>query len=173
MNPYSRHRSNGFLFRLKSQKWFIIIRQNKMSPINIPIKFFGCIYFDESFFLSLRMLSLGFWKSLKGSFVASGITSDKTAPRLYGDTSQANWSGLLESESTSMSNSWIMHLDFSNAGLWSYSHSLREKCPKFSPNTGKYRPEITPYLDTFHTVTPIWHLSWEVLEVASRFLRSL
>ena len=22
----------------------------------------------------------------------------------------------------------------------------------FSPNTGKYRPEITPYLDTFHAV---------------------
>ena len=22
----------------------------------------------------------------------------------------------------------------------------------FSPNTGKYRPEITPYLDTFHSV---------------------
>ena len=41
--------------------------------------------------------------------------------------------------------------------------SLREKCPKyevisgpyfcvFSPNTAKYGPEITPYLDTFHTV---------------------
>ena len=23
----------------------------------------------------------------------------------------------------------------------------------FSPNTGKYGPEITPYLDTFHAVT--------------------
>ena len=22
--------------------------------------------------------------------------------------------------------------------------------PEFSPNTGKYGPEITPYLDTFH-----------------------
>ena len=22
----------------------------------------------------------------------------------------------------------------------------------FSPNTGKYRPEITPYIDTFHAV---------------------
>ena len=54
--------------------------------------------------------------------------------------------------------------------------SLREKCPNikffmvrifshsdriwrdtkylsvFSPNAGKYRPEKTPYLDTFHTV---------------------
>ena len=54
---------------------------------------------------------------------------------------------------------------------------LREKCPNtklflvriflysdliqrfdeqisiFSPNTGKYRPEITPYLNTFHTVS--------------------
>ena len=24
----------------------------------------------------------------------------------------------------------------------------------FSPNTGKYGPEITPYLDTFHAVFP-------------------
>ena len=24
--------------------------------------------------------------------------------------------------------------------------------PVFSPNTGKYRPEITPYMDTFHAV---------------------
>ena len=24
--------------------------------------------------------------------------------------------------------------------------------PVFNPNTGKYRPEITPYLDTFHAV---------------------
>ena len=24
--------------------------------------------------------------------------------------------------------------------------------PVFGPNTGKYRPEITPYLDAFHTV---------------------
>ena len=28
----------------------------------------------------------------------------------------------------------------------------------FSPNTGKYRPEITPYLDTFHTVMEILYL---------------
>ena len=25
----------------------------------------------------------------------------------------------------------------------------------FSPNTGKYGPEITPYLDTFHAVYPM------------------
>ena len=25
--------------------------------------------------------------------------------------------------------------------------------PVFSPNTGKYEPEITPYLDTFHAVS--------------------
>ena len=34
--------------------------------------------------------------------------------------------------------------------------TLREKCPNtefFSgPNTGKYGPEKTPYLDTFHAV---------------------
>ena len=28
--------------------------------------------------------------------------------------------------------------------------------PVFSPNTGKYGPEITPYLDTFHAVLR-WH----------------
>ena len=28
-----------------------------------------------------------------------------------------------------------------------------EKISAFSPKTGKYRPEITPYLDTFHAVT--------------------
>ena len=27
--------------------------------------------------------------------------------------------------------------------------------PVFSPNTGKYGPEITPYLDTFHTVKKV------------------
>ena len=27
--------------------------------------------------------------------------------------------------------------------------------PVFSPNTGKYGPEKTPYLDTFHAVTII------------------
>ena len=27
--------------------------------------------------------------------------------------------------------------------------------PVFSPNTGKYRPEKTPYLDTFHAVIPL------------------
>ena len=42
--------------------------------------------------------------------------------------------------------------------------TLHEKCPKyrvisgpyfpvFSPNTGKYGPEITPYSDTFHAVS--------------------
>ena len=37
--------------------------------------------------------------------------------------------------------------------------SLREKCPNtdwiwsvFSPNAGKYGPEISPFLDTFHAV---------------------
>ena len=47
-----------------------------------------------------------------------------------------------------------------------FTQSLHEKCPNtelflvrifphsdvFSPNAGKYRPEKTPYLDTFHAV---------------------
>ena len=38
--------------------------------------------------------------------------------------------------------------------------------PVFSPNTGKYGPEITPYLDTFHEVKriqkPAKHVRWNV-----------
>ena len=30
----------------------------------------------------------------------------------------------------------------------------------FSPNTGKYGPEKTPYVDTFHTVTPLGNYFW-------------
>ena len=32
---------------------------------------------------------------------------------------------------------------------------ISEYLSVFSPNTGKYGPEITPYLDTFHTVKDI------------------
>ena len=39
---------------------------------------------------------------------------------------------------------------------------LREKCPNteflwsvFTPNTGKYGPEETPYLDTFYAVSKL------------------
>ena len=31
--------------------------------------------------------------------------------------------------------------------------------PVSSPNTGKYGPEITPYLDTFHTV---WGIKYQM-----------
>ena len=30
--------------------------------------------------------------------------------------------------------------------------------PVFSPNTGKYRPKKTPYLEAFHTV--IWEMKY-------------
>ena len=47
--------------------------------------------------------------------------------------------------------------------VWSMYCTLRKRCPNtefricpyfplFSPNTGKYGPEISPYLDTFHAV---------------------
>ena len=39
--------------------------------------------------------------------------------------------------------------------LWSVFSCIRSKCGDFSvfsPNTGKYGPEKTPYLDTFHAV---------------------
>ena len=62
-------------------------------------------------------------------------------------------------------------------------HALREKCPNielflvriflysnwirkisvFSPNTGKYGPGITPYLDTFHAVVVSWFI-WMLKE---------
>ena len=52
----------------------------------------------------------------------------------------------------------LVHITFRNQVLKS---SLREKCPYtkffsglyfpvFNPNTGKYGPDETPYLDTFH-----------------------
>ena len=35
--------------------------------------------------------------------------------------------------------------------------------PVFSPNTGKYRPEKTPYLNTFHTVIKVYfNTNWVV-----------
>ena len=43
-----------------------------------------------------------------------------------------------------------------------FNEPLREKCPNtsylsvFSPNAGKYGPEITPYLDTFHAVNLLY-----------------
>ena len=46
--------------------------------------------------------------------------------------------------------------------------SLREKCP----NTGKYRPEITPYLDTFHALLNYFLGIWKkqgVLSIRNTF----
>ena len=50
---------------------------------------------------------------------------------------------------------WFLHHCVKSGQIWSYFWSAFS-C--FSPNTGKYRPEITPYLDTFHAVhfTYIW-----------------
>ena len=54
------------------------------------------------------------------------------------------------------------------------SVTLREKCPNaeffgpyfplFSPNTGKYEPEKTPYLDIFHAVYVVTKLAeiWNI-----------
>ena len=42
--------------------------------------------------------------------------------------------------------------------------------PVFSPNTGKYGPEITPYLDTFHAVIPL-KKGKEILKICSKFTR--
>ena len=74
--------------------------------------------------------------------------------------------------SEKLNNLWIQWKN------WTF-HILREKCPNkefflvrifphsdwtrrdteylsvFSPNAGKYEPEKTPYLDTFHAVT-VW-----------------
>ena len=33
-----------------------------------------------------------------------------------------------------------------------------EKYSLFNPNAGKYGPEKTPYLDTFHAVMEIWQI---------------
>ena len=36
--------------------------------------------------------------------------------------------------------------------FWSVFSCIRTEYSVFSPNTGKYGPEITPYLDTFHAL---------------------
>ena len=36
--------------------------------------------------------------------------------------------------------------------FWSETFLYSDWIRRFSPNTGKYGPEITPYLDTFHAV---------------------
>ena len=47
-----------------------------------------------------------------------------------------------------------------------YHHngSVAEYLSVFSPNTGKYGPEITPYLDTFHAVlVSAWPISRDII----------
>ena len=46
--------------------------------------------------------------------------------------------------------------------FWSVFSCIRTEYGdlQFSPNTGKYGPEITPYLDTFHAVL-LWNEPWE------------
>ena len=59
-----------------------------------------------------------------------------------------------------MANIYILFYKINPLWISGFFHgwSLREKCPNteffpiFSPKTGKYEPEKTPYLDTFHTV---------------------
>ena len=60
----------------------------------------------------------------------------------------------LVSRTLSTMTEWKHNTKF-NFVLSSVDFPLREKCPKFPAfelNTGKYGPEKTPYLDTFHTV---------------------
>ena len=46
-------------------------------------------------------------------------------------------------------------------------NTLRPNTELFSLNTGKYEPEITPYLDTFHEVTDLIGMAdrWVLIEV--------
>ena len=54
--------------------------------------------------------------------------------------------------------------------FWSVFSYIRTECGEirylsvFSPNTGKYGPEITPYLDTFHAVCNIIRFSSDTVE---------
>ena len=43
--------------------------------------------------------------------------------------------------------------------------------PVFGVNVGKYRPEITPYLDTFHTVMVQHFLEWLATEMQSNLFQ--
>ena len=51
--------------------------------------------------------------------------------------------------------SWILLILWFSFTAWKmskYGVISGPYFPVFNPNTGKYRPEITPYLDTFHVV---------------------
>ena len=51
------------------------------------------------------------------------------------------------------------------------SHTVYFKISVFSPNAGKYGPEITPYLDTFHAVSISVNITdLEILEKWSTFI---
>ena len=53
-------------------------------------------------------------------------------------------------------NIWLVFSEVEAAGAWKvskYGVIFGPYFPVFSPNTGKYGPEITPYLDTFHAVS--------------------
>ena len=48
---------------------------------------------------------------------------------------------------------WSFTILFHSVDCWyNYGVISGPYFPVFNPNTGKYEPEITPYLDTFHTV---------------------
>ena len=51
---------------------------------------------------------------------------------------------------------WKLRLSLRIIHLWKaskYGVISDPYFPVFSPNTGQYGPEITPYLDTFHAIT--------------------
>ena len=51
--------------------------------------------------------------------------------------------------------------EFSLVCIFPYSDLMRRDSPyssAFSPNGGKYGPEKTPYLDSFHAMIPLKHL---------------
>ena len=68
----------------------------------------------------------------------------------------------------------VIETGFSDFHKMCVTITLREKCPNtafflvvFSPNTGKYGQEKTPYLDTFHTVP------WKLITNRSRLLSNI
>ena len=53
--------------------------------------------------------------------------------------------------------------------LYSDWINLTPKVSIFSPNTGKYGPEINPYLDTFDAVFSLFIIPWMIIRKTSKF----
>ena len=59
-------------------------------------------------------------------------------------------SGVRKDVALSVNKHWVKSVQIQGY-FWSVSSCIRIEY-EFNPNTGKYGPDMTPYLDTFHAV---------------------